>query len=159
MSVLIISRAAYASLSHSCRNLWRWLLNGWLVVGITGCSVFGPTDNFVLARANGESLPATIDYSPGQVEAKVLEGKLELLPPQRFRLVFLKRYLLYDGTQIVKDTLIESREWGTYSWTDSTLEMVHHDGRGNSYRISNGGKTLFGHSDLPFLFSVEFVRH
>jgi hypothetical protein len=122
-----------------------------------GCSLFDSSEGYTLSSVNGQPLPATVESDP-QLRAIVLQGRLELLPRQTFRISYLWRFIEYDGARVERDT---TRAWeyrGAYLWTDSALRLM--TGRiSSTFRVIEGGRALQGLEDIPFFMGVEFVRN
>lgn len=123
------------------------------------CELLDPThEGYTLTKVNGKPLPATYESSPGVLEALIVKGHIDLLPPNRFRIYFEHRQIAYDGGRVLLDTTFIDRRAGTYSWTDSTFEYSNSPRQHDSYSILDGRKILFGFEDLPFNMTVEWAR-
>lgn len=123
-----------------------------------GCRLFGPSDGYTLARANGRDLPVKFDSSgvlDGSIsEIHILGGRMELQARHHLRLTYRYRLLRYDATHVILDTTTVMQLTLYYLWTDSSLVLPR-----THYSIRDDGRVLVGvDGQVTADFVGEWVR-
>ena len=138
-----------------------------LVLSVTTCDLFGPSEGYTLVKVNGQPLPAI--YELGNVvdgstlEGSMLRGTLELLGNRLYRMTYLHRKFVHEGSRVIQDTTWTWKWQGPYYWTDSTLVLYlcspRCSGKGHStLRVQEDRKVLRGAELVPVGMGVEWVQ-
>ena len=126
----------------------------------------GPTETFVMTRANHLPLPTPVirlrNMNGSIYEVQAIGGSIRLYGHGRMAREFSTRNMV-SGTPV--DTLISVRWTGSYQRTDSTLTIRFRFKTSDYietyvYRLGDGGRTLRGTESFEGLFPAvyEYVR-
>jgi hypothetical protein len=138
-----------------------------MLLSITTCDLFGPSETYTLVKVNGQPLPTV--YELGNVvdgstlEGSMLRGKLEFLGNRLYRMTYLHRIFVHEGMRVIQDTTWTWKWEGPYYWTDSTLVLYlctsGCSGRVTStLRIQENRSVLHGAELVPVGMGVEWVQ-